>query len=75
MDMTGGSFRKRPGESEFAFVFRRLSALGAPFRFVLLVLVGIIALARCALVRCARRPGSRRVVLLPPPDPIEPGQM
>lgn len=70
--MTGGGFRKRPGESEFAFVFRRLSALGAPLRFVLLVLVGVIALARCAFVRCARRPALKRVVLLPPPDPIEP---
>lgn len=66
-------FRPRPGETEFAFVYRRLTALGAPIRFVLLILVGLVSVVRCRLVRCAARVRRPRVLLLPAPDPARPG--
>lgn len=65
--------RPRPGESEFAFVYRRLTALGAPIRFVLLILVGLVSVVRCMLVRCAQKARRPRVLLLPAPDPARPG--
>jgi hypothetical protein len=66
-------FRPRPGESEFAFVYRRLSALGAPIRFVLLILVGLVSVVRCMLVRCTQTARRPRVLLLPAPDPARTG--
>jgi|GEM_PF-4915661 len=66
-------FRRQSEETEFAFVYRRLTALGAPIRFVLLILVGLVSVVRCLLVRCTARVGRPRVLLLPAPDPARTG--